>query len=176
DTRLGLPSPAWRDPYAETVVGGVTHPAYPSCARPHQTIISDINPSYDGDLPGSAFNDTGADAALPGLDVDSEGQAIWTAEFGAARSVFIGEVAGQTTDGAPTAKSASSFGDIRGLAPEEPTKQGTYYSASVARYGRNIDINAADGAQNVVTYSIALASPLPRIEFPVGGQTVTLLP
>ncbi|TWT20347.1 hypothetical protein FQY83_11520 [Luteimonas marina] len=177
DTRLGLPAPAWRNPYADTVVNGdVTHPAYPTCAKPHQTIVSDINPSYDGDLPGSAFNDTGNDTALPGLDVESEGQEIWTAEFGEARSVFIGEVDGQATDGAPTAKSASSFGNIRGLAPEEPTKQGTYYSASVARYGRNIDINAADDEQNVVTYSIALASPLPRIEFPVGGQTVTLLP
>lgn len=176
DTRLGLPTPAWRDPYADTTVGGVTHQAYPSCARPHQTIISDINPSYDGDLPGSAFNNTGEDAALPGLDVASQGQQIWDAEFGAARNVFVGEVAGQTTDGAPTAKSAGSFGNIRGLAPEEPTKQGTYYSASVARYGRNTDVNDAQGPQNVNTYSIALASPLPRIEFPVGGQTVTLLP
>ena len=26
------------------------------------------------------------------------------------------------------------------------------------------------------TYSIALASPLPRIEFPIGGRTVTLMP
>jgi len=177
DTRLGLPAPTWRNPYADTVVNGnVTHPAYPACAKPHQTIVSDINPSYDGDLPGSAFNNTGNDATLPGLNVATEGQQIWSQEFGGARSVFIGEVQGQATDGAPTAKSASSFGNIRGLAPEEPTKLGTYYSASVARYGRNIDINAADGEQNVVTYSIALASPLPRIEFPVGGQTVTLLP
>lgn len=178
DTRLGLPAPAWRNPYADTVVNGVTtHAAYPTCARPHQTIISDINPSYDGDLPGSAFNNTDADDALPGLNVATEGQQIWTAEFGGARNVFIGEVQGTATDGAPTAKSVSSFGNIRGLAPEEPTKQGTYYSASVARYGRNVDISSsADGQQNVVTYSIALASPLPKIEFPVGGQTVTLLP
>src|SRR5690606_28089318 len=35
DNRLGLPAPAWRDPYSDTVVDGVTtHTAYPSCARP----------------------------------------------------------------------------------------------------------------------------------------------
>ncbi|WP_202841083.1 pilus assembly protein [Luteimonas saliphila] len=182
DTRLGLPAPAWRDPYADTVVNGVTtHTAYPSCARPHQTIISDINPSYDGDLPGSAFagaitttNDT--PATISAFNAANQGQAIWTTEFGAARNVFIGEVVGSTSDGAPTAKAAGSFGNIRGLSPEEPTKQGTYYSASVARFGRNTDVNAATGPQNVNTYSVALASPLPKIEFPVSGRTVTLLP
>src|SRR5690606_38525522 len=66
--------------------------------------------------------------------------------------------------------------NIRGLAPEEPTKQGTYYSASVARFGRNNDVNPAAGPQTVNTYSVALASPLPKIEFPVGDQMVTLLP
>lgn len=182
DTRLGLPAPAWRDPYSDTVVNGVTtHPAYPSCARPHQTIISDINPSYDGDLPGSAFagaitttNDT--PNTISGFSASAEGQAIWNSEFSAGRNVFIGEVVGTTSDGAPTAKAASSFGNIRGLAPEEPTKRGTYYSASVARFGRNTDVNAATGPQNVNTYSIALASPLPKIEFPIDGRTVTLLP
>ncbi|WP_159744369.1 pilus assembly protein [Luteimonas cellulosilyticus] len=54
---------------------------------------------------------------------------------------------------------------------------GTYYTASVARFARNsTNINAAAEDQNVHTYSIALASPLPRIEFPVGGNTVTLVP
>lgn len=177
DTVLGLPAPEWQDPYG-TAGDGLN---YPACAKPNQTIISDINPSYDGDLPGSAFagaiTDTGdTPASIAGFDAAGEGQTIWDAEFGAgARNVFIGEVAG-TTDGAPTAKSASSFGNIRGLSPEEPTKGGTYYSASVARFGRNTDLNARPSPQNLSTYSIALASPLPRIEFPVGDRTVTLLP
>ena len=38
------------------------------------------------------------------------------------------------------------------------------------------DVNAAIGQQNVITYSIALASPLPRIDFPIGGGKITLLP
>ena len=85
-----------------------------ACSRPFQTIISDINPSYDGDLPGSAF--TGAitttsttPTTISGFNASSEGQAIWNAEFGAAsRSVFIGDV-NNVTDGAPTAKNAHQF-------------------------------------------------------------------
>jgi len=173
-TMMNLPVAAWKDPYAPAPAGG----GQPFCARPFQTIISDINPSYDGDLPGSAWNSTGTDsnpATLTAFNASTEADAIWAQEFGGTRRVFIGEV-GDTTDGAPTAKDASSFANIRGLAPEEPTKQGTYYSASVARFARNNDINGATGAQSVVTYSIALASPLPKIEFPVGGSTVTLMP
>jgi len=142
-------------------------------------VISDINPSYDGDLPGTAWGSAAsADSnptTLSSFNAGSEGDAIWANEYGGSRSVFIGEVGG-TSDGAPTAKTASSFANIRGLSPEEPTKQGTYYSASVARYARNQDVNAATGQQSVITYSIALASPLPKIEFPVDGRTITLLP
>lgn len=178
DRDLGLPTPDWRDPYASTGTGL----NYPACSRPVQTIISDINPSYDGDLPGSTF--TGAvtttgntPASISSFSAAGEGQAIWTAEFGAGpRNVFIGEV-GALNDGNPTVKPASSFGNIRGLSPEEPGKMGTYYTASVARFARNTpNINAAAEDQNIHTYSIALASPLPRIEFPVGGNMVTLVP
>ncbi|MEO7917202.1 MAG: PilC/PilY family type IV pilus protein, partial [Dokdonella sp.] len=80
------------------------------------------------------------------------------------------------TDGAPTAKTVSSFGNIRGLSPEEPTKGGTYYTASVARFARQNDVNPASSSQKVSTYAIALASPLPRIDFPIGNGKITLLP
>jgi hypothetical protein len=162
ETTMGLTTDTWKDPYKSTADGGL---GYPTCAKPFQTVISDINPSYDGDLPGSVFagavttvNDTPTDIA--GFDAAAQGQAIWTHELGGARDVFIGETP-TLNDGAPTAKSASSFGNIRGLAPEEPTKTGTYYSASVAHYGRVTDINTAASTQNLSTYSIALASPCP---------------
>ncbi|MFZ2235439.1 MAG: PilC/PilY family type IV pilus protein, partial [Dokdonella sp.] len=178
ETTMNLKKDTWKDPYGAVGSGGG---GFPICARPFQTIISDINPSYDGDLPGSAF--TGAitstgttPATISGFNAASEGQAIWTAEFGGgSKSVFIGDV-NNVTDGVPTAKTASSFGNIRGLSPEEPTKGGTYYTASVARYARLNDVNAAPGPQKVSTYAIALASPLPRIDFPVGNGKVTLLP
>jgi hypothetical protein len=55
-------------------------------------------------------------------------------------------------------------------------QEGSYYAASVARYARVTDVNAAAGEQKPRTYAVALASPLPRIEFPIGGRKVTLVP
>lgn len=179
ETSMGLGTETWRNPYTSTASGGL---GYLSCAKPYQTIISDINPSYDGDLPGSPFADTtttvnDTPATVSGFDAAAQGQTIWSHEFGAAaRDVFIGQIGNTASDGAPTAKSASSLGNIRGLAPEEPGKLGTYNTATVARYARVTDVNAATGSQNVSTFSIALASPLPRIEFPLNGRVITLLP
>ncbi len=173
DDHLGLPEPVWKDPYKSTQNGGG---GYASCSRPVMTVISDINPSYDSNLPGSAFGSVAADSLLTDFNAASLGQAIWNDEFGAgSRNVFIGQV-GTATDGAPTAKAASSFGNIRGLAPEEPTKEGTYYSASVARYGASRRLNEASTSPNLTTYSVALASPLPRMLIPVNGRNVELLP
>ena len=81
---MGLTTDTWKDPYKATANGGL---GYPVCAKPFQTVISDINPSYDGDLPGSPFsgaattvNDTPANIA--GFNAGTQGQAIWTHEFG----------------------------------------------------------------------------------------------
>jgi len=162
----GLPTPAWDNPYGGT---------RPTCSKPFQTVISDINPTYDTDqLPGTAFGSF-ANNDLPGLDVASLGQTIWNNEFGGTRTVFIGE-AGGIVNSAPTPKDVTSFGNIRGLAPEDPTKQGGYYSASVAYYGHEHDLSALTGDQKLTTFAVALASPLPKIEIPVNGRTITLVP
>ncbi len=172
ETNLGLPTATWTDPYNVTT-------GYPSCAKPFETVISDINPNYDGGLPGNPFGETTPDgttpSALSSFNAATEGATIWTQEFGGAKDIFIGQ-SGATANAAPTAKSASSFGNIRGLAPEEPSKGGTFYAASVSRFAFLNDISAASGLQKMRTYSVALASPLPRIEFPINGRVVTLVP
>lgn len=179
ETTMGLTTETWRDPYGPLASGGL---GYPECAVPVQTVISDINPSYDSDLPGSPF--TGAvtsvnntPATIAGFNMATVGQEIWNLEFGAgARNVFIGD-SNNTADNAPTVKSVSSLGNIRGLSPEEPTKQGSYSSAAVARFGYRTDIHPAIDQQNLRTFSVALSSPLPRIEIPIaGGRVVTLIP
>ena len=170
DATLGLPLPSWLDPYTATSSGGG---GYLSCAKPMQLVISDINASYDTDqLPGSYFNAFSGD--LSGLNVSSMADTIWAGESEAS-TVFIGQ-SGTISNGTPTAKSASSFKDIRGLAPEEPTKLGGYYAGSVALHGKQTDLNPATGNQKVDTLAVALASPLPRIEIPVNGKKVTLVP
>ncbi len=164
-----LPVATWDNPYRDR----------PVCSKPFQTLVSDINPSYDSDLPGNAFGATAPGDDLGGLNVASLGQTIWDGEYGGARSIFIGQ-SGTTSDGAPTPKEVSSFGNIRGLAPEEPTKQGSYYSASVAYHGRTTSLNTLNsraGPVNINTFSVALASPLPKFEIPVGNNRfITLVP
>jgi len=180
DAALGLPEvTTWRNPYGSTTAtpAGL---GYPVCAKPFDTVISDVNTSRDSGLPGNAWGDPSPTSpSFPGgktLDVKAMGDAIWNNEFGVgSKSIFIGEVGG-TADGMPTVKTASSFGNIRGLSPEEPTRQGTYYAASVAYFGHINDINAATNKQNLNTYAIALSSPIPRMEIPVNGKTITLVP
>lgn len=173
DDALGLPRVTWSsttDPYGSG--------KYPRCAKPYFMLVSDVYPSFDSDkIPGlsSSFGTFSGD--ITSLDVSTLGQTIWDYEFGtsASKNIFIGEV-GDTKDSAPTVKTASSFGNIRGLAPGEPTRQGSYYSAGAAYFGKITDLNSASGGQKTSTYSIALAPPLPKIEIPVGTNKVVFQP
>jgi len=175
DAQLGLSKPDWIAPYASTGAN------YPACAVPAMTVVSDINPSYDYKLPGAktswqtnntAFSNPDDPASLQRLDVTTETNAIGTAEGLTGKNIFIGESNG-VSDGAPTAKIVDGLATVRGLSPEEPSKQGTYYSAGVARFAAN---NPIGGDRELQTYAVALASPLPKIDFPVGGNRITVVP
>ena len=78
---------------------------------------------------------------------------------------FIGQ-SGATYDGAPTPKTVTSFANIRGLSPEAPAKEGSFNAASVANFGLTNDLNPQTNPQNLQTFAVALASPLPKIEIP----------
>ncbi len=168
DAALGLPLATWNDPY-DTTKGG-----FKECAKPFELVISDINPSFDTDqLPGSVFNSISTD--LSGMNVATAAATITVGEPDALGLHFIGQ-SGTHYDGAPSAKIVAGLSSIRGLAPEEPTKQGGYYSASVAFHGKTKDLHSAPGDQKVETLAVTLASPLPKIEIPVAGRKVTLVP
>jgi len=172
DGHLGLPVAIWDDPF--NPLAGAARARW--CARPNQLVISGVNPSFDSDqLPGSAFNNFSGD--LSGLNVANIGQTIATHEPGIVGMRFIGQV-GNDFDGAPTAKNVTSLGNIRGLAPEGPTQQGSFYSASVAHFGRSTDLRPAlQGQQTVDTHVVALSSPLPTIAVAApGGRTFSLVP
>ncbi len=167
-TTLSLPAPAWNDPYDRD--GG-----QPWCSRPANLVISDTSPSFDSDsVPGSAFATFSGD--LAGFNATSEANAIWAAEHGGSSMHFIG-TSGAVSDSTPSPKLVSGLGNVRGLSPEEPTRQGSYYAASAARFGQRSDLRPdLRGIQNPQTYAVALASPLPKIEFPVGNGRITLVP
>lgn len=168
---LSLSAPAWKDPYLRE------DQPRPYCSPAVQLVISDVNPSYDTDqVPGSSFATFNGDVS--GFNATDDANAIWAIEHGGTSKYFIGQV-GTTYDGAPSAKDVSGLGNIRGLSPSEPTKQGGYYGAAVARYGFKNDIRkSADfpNDQNIQTFSVALASPLPKLEIPVGDKRISVVP
>ncbi|WP_051279690.1 pilus assembly protein [Chitinilyticum aquatile] len=170
---LGLPEvTSWADPYG--IDSGTGKARNSVCAKPAITLISDINPNWDGDYMASTSINGKTLSPVSLLD------AQWSAEFGGARSVIIGSN-GSTSDGAPTPKTATTFSNLRGL-PDEPAKLGSYMTAAVAEFARTNDINPAgssgtDGEKQLVnTMAIALASPLPSIKIPVNGKIVTIIP
>lgn len=179
----GLPKiTTWTNPYTSTPTIPIPNVGpFPSCAKPFLMLISDVYPSFDSDSVPGADSNFGSVAATningASLNVASRGDGLWNLEFGTGtnKNVFIGQV-GSNYDGAPTPKTASSFGNIRGLSPSDPTRQGSYYSASVANFGQLNDLNAVTGNQKLGTYSIALSAPLPTIQIPVGTGFITIVP
>ncbi len=171
DGQVGLSTATWDDPYESTSAAKAAY-----CARANFLAISDINPSFDSDsVPGSHFNSFTGD--LAGMNAKTLGDTITANEPDITGQRFIGQ-SDTTYDTAPTPKNVASLGTIRGLAPEEPTKQGSYYSASAAYYARSTDLRSGlQSRQSVDTYVVALSSPLPRIEAKLsGGQTISLVP
>ena len=149
DNVLKLPKPSWIDPYNYTAPdpdAGTEQAGFPKCAKPFQLVISDANPNYDSDfLPGSRFSLRPPETLREGvtLDVGTLADTIWTTETGSANTVrqhFIGEskpLTGTTDkDGLPSAKNVYTLGNIRGLSPEEPSKEGSYYSAAIAYFSK----------------------------------------
>ncbi len=191
DTAVGLSRATWDDPYDR--VNSAAKASF--CARPNFLTISDINPSYDSDqVPGSSFDLRGGAAGsrftptdtssgtvgnLTGLNVTTLGDTITAIESSiTGRRFFIGS-AGSVSDRAPTPKTVNSLGTARGLSPEEPTKDGSYYAASIAYYAKTRNIRNFGTGREVYadTYAVALSSPLPRIVAKLpNGREISLVP
>ncbi len=171
DSTVNLPKPAWG-----ISKGSKTYQSYdifPDCARPFLLVISDENVSYDSDqLPGNSFG-TSFTTDLPNLNVTTLANTIGTSES-VAGSRFIGQ-SGSTSDFSCTAKDITNLGNIRGLCPEEPTKQGSFYAAAVAYYGKTM-FQDNTGKPDVSTMAVTLASPVPDINVQVGGHNVRIVP
>jgi type IV pilus assembly protein PilY1 len=151
--------------------------AFPACAKPIMLVLSDINPSYDTDqLPGSDF--ATFSGSLGSLNAKTEADTISSGEgFSGSSAHYIGQ-SGTYTDSSCSSKVVSGLGDIRGLCPEEPTKLGGYYSASVGYYGNKTALNS-ESSQTLSTYAVALASPLPQVNIDMDNDQnpdITLIP
>ena len=125
---LGLPKPSWDDPFDRG------HRVRPLCQAVHAGHSATSTPSFDSpiQLAGSDFGSVST-GTLGTLDVASLTQITSAIEEGISGDFFIGDNAGTISDTSCSAKNRLQFRpDIRGLCPEEPTKQGSYYSAAVA--------------------------------------------
>jgi type IV pilus assembly protein PilY1 len=124
--------------------------------------------SYDDGAPEAVTN-------LPGLSsVAGETNAVGSAEGISGTQVFSG---GGGFCEAATLTNLSSF---RGICPEAPNQDGTYYIAGLAKYAADADLRPDwPETQSVLTQGVSLAPAVPRIEVAVPGTTapaVVILP
>ena len=170
DNALGLKGVfSWTDPYASR----------PWCAKPYITVISDAVSSFDTNVPGTAYPEWVE--GLGTLSVSALARTLWDFEFGAvSKNVMIGGVATGVVDGLPTGKVSNSF-NIRGISPEEPTRQGSFYAAMVAYYARTASLITANPPTNyekprINAFSIAMSTPIPSVELNMDGKIVSIVP
>jgi type IV pilus assembly protein PilY1 len=112
------------------------------------TVVSDINPSYDTKMPGSRYQSIALNAdALTGFNVANEVQAIGAAEGIHGKNFFIGQSTETNANGAPSVKTVNDLSWVRGLSPQEPSKEGSYYSAGVSRFGASNAVSVTPRAR-----------------------------
>lgn len=184
DASLGLNEvTTWTDPFTATGAG--------VCSKPVDLIINSLTPNFDSDqIPGANANfkdanytDNGKNGEIySGLtfNATTSTDIISSHEGINGHSYFIGDDGSNTELNAPTAKSVSSLSAVRGLSPEGPGQQGSYYSAGIAYFAHINDIhknNATDkGNQSLTTHVVGLSSPLPQIKINVNNHIVTMVP
>ena len=194
DGGLSLPHPSWG--YKKGSATYQPYEVFPSCSKPFMLILSDVNPNHDSDqIPGSSFAKEDKtffteDALTPqlGLGVQTDGVSLLNTladTIGITEQVanttstgnkwYVGQSSNANYDSLCTAKYIGTLGSVRGLCPEEPTAEGSYYSAALAYYGRTL-FNAATGKPNITTYAVAMASPRADFKIKAGSRTVTLVP
>ncbi|WP_029520369.1 hypothetical protein [Persephonella sp. IF05-L8] len=157
DISPDLPEASWDKPEDK----------YPVCAKPFIFVISDKTVNYDSDqLPGSYFN-SGFSGDINRLDVSSLAEQISDEEGISNGSYFIGQ-SEAFTDFICSQKNISSLASIRGLCPEEPTKQGSFYSTAVSYYGNK--------ELGIKTYTISLSTHVPNIKISLPAGDVNILP
>lgn len=165
----GLDSVSWKDP--------LNNDNY--CAQLSTIVFNASVNDYDDDALGG-ISDIGATRSVAEL----------TNRVGAAEGInggtyFVGSTAANK-DEQCSAKTVAGLGDVKGICPEAPTKQGTFGIAGIAHYARTNDIRPgypASGpgigtSQLLNTYAVALAPAVPNIVIPVPGsdRSVALLP
>ena len=161
---LGLPTPPWQDPYSDTN----------RCANCAIVILSTGQSSFDGD----DYNNIG-DILSGGLtQLNQLTDNIGSSESGLSfpGSFLVGSN-GSASVAQCDPKNLTSLSQARGICPEVPQYEGSYYVAGLASYARLNDLRSdLEGFQNIITYGIEIGQVAPSLKFAVpdglGGSSV----
>ena len=152
---LGLPKPAWVDPYS----------AENRCANCAIVILSTGQNSYDGDNFGSIGDVLSSGTSQLNQLTNNVGNLEPDLSFPG--SFIIGSNGGSDILQCEP-KNLPGLSNARGICPEIPEYQGSYYAAGLAHYARTNDLrNSLDGKQTVTTYAVEIAQTVPSLAFGV---------
>jgi len=175
---------------ATAVAWGKPYTAANWCAKPSQMVISSVNPSFDSDqLPGALFGAKSSGNTLQAADGTSLDVGALTSVIGDAShegvndsNRLIGDLGDNNIDnidGAPTAKTLAKFGQARGLPPDDTNKQGSFYAAAVANFGKAHPLLkfGTNTTPSVDTFAVLMNSPIPQITIPfANGKKISIVP
>ena len=168
----------WRDPYGAAITTAPIGGGYEQCSKPNIITLSTGVLGFDHD------EYTGAADVGGTLVVNTETDAVGTGELNGGSTYYIGSTGGGSANDVCAAQSIANLSSVTGLCPEAAGLQGSFKLAGLAYYAHKstTDLrttasgNDVSGTQNVNTYSIALAPPIPDIKVDVGGNQVRIIP
>ncbi len=178
DNTLGLPTATWVDPLVEDT----TTPSNNNYCAPISIIqFNTSTSSFDNDQVDTSTWDASLPTAKALTDVVGASEGIHNNDW------FVGEN-GSDNNQLCTGKTVDSLGNVRGTCPELPRLSGTYYSAGLAyeAYKNRIRTDLTEpvdtsgtpdpDAQRIKLYGVELSPAIPKVDIPVGSQTVTIQP
>ena len=152
DRLTGLTNAEWDNP--------ITEARY--CAPNNIIQFNASVTSYDDGAPSAV-------TGLPGIgSVDD-----WTNQVGTEEGIVGFETFFGGTDGFCEPDTLGNLAAFRGVCPEAPNQDGTYYIAGLAKYAAQADLRPTwPERQNVTTIGVSLAPAVPRISIPRPGESV----
>lgn len=183
-----MPNATWKDPYSETEGDG----GAPYCANCSIIILSTGLNTFDGDnevptvpaLPNQAYAATTlvGNHEITGSGASSK-QYLVGNMAASAGSLNIGVALDpDTSQYVCNQQTVSDLGLVRGICPDVPGEEGSYYLSGLAFQAWTHDMRPdLTGTQKVQTYAISLADSLPSFDIGVRASastsdTVTILP
>ncbi|WP_062268562.1 pilus assembly protein [Endozoicomonas arenosclerae] len=154
-TDLGLPKPGWQDPFNATN----------RCANCAIILLSTGQNSYDGDNYSNISDVLSSGVAQLNQLTNNIGNIEPGLTFPG--SFIVGSNGGGGIRQCEP-RNLNGLSDARGVCPEVPEYEGSYYVAGLAHYARTHDLRSSlDGSQSVTTYAVELAQTVPSLSFGV---------